>query len=272
MAEDSDEDSDDSEDEFEEFLVTNFLDDTEEVGFMYGMFQIAMHLDKYCNRSECRQVGMGLGGLEWVERKLASRKGCYNMFRMTPTVFYRLHDLLVEKYGLKSSAKSSSIEALGMFLWMVGAQRSVRQAEDRFDRSPGIVQNMFYKVLKCVLKLAVDIIKPKDPQFRTMHSRLMDRRFYPFFKDCIGAIGGTHIPVVVSKELFVQHLCHKSITTQNVMACCDFDMMFTFAIAGWPGSVHDMRVFDDAMTKYSNVFPHPPSGTQLSYLLFHCDF
>jgi len=32
------EDSDDSEDEFEEFLVTNFLDDTEEVGFMYDMF------------------------------------------------------------------------------------------------------------------------------------------------------------------------------------------------------------------------------------------
>ena len=53
-----------------------------------------------------------------------------------------------------------------MFFWMVGAQRSVRQAEDRFDRSPGIVQNMFYKVLKCVLKLAADIIKPRDPQFQ----------------------------------------------------------------------------------------------------------
>jgi len=109
---------------------------------------------------------MGLGGLEWVERKLASRKGCYNMFRMTPTVFYRLHDLLVEKYGLKSSAKSSSIEALGMFLWMVGAQRSVRQAEDRFERSMRTIHKMFHKVLKCVLKLAADIIKPRDPQFQ----------------------------------------------------------------------------------------------------------
>ena len=101
--------------------------------------------------------------------------------------------------------------------------------------------------------------------FRTMHSRLMNRRFYPFFKDCIGAIDGTHIPVVVSKELLVQHLCRKSITTQNVMACCDFDMMFTFAIAGWPGSVHDMRVFDDAMTKYNNAFPHPPLGTLVTW-------
>ncbi|EEE65781.1 hypothetical protein OsJ_21474 [Oryza sativa Japonica Group] len=41
---------------------------------------------------------------------------------------------------------------------------------------------------------------------------------------------------------------------------CDFDMIFTFVFAGWPGSVHDMRVFNDAMTRYKNVFPHPPPG------------
>jgi hypothetical protein len=40
--------------------------------------------------------------------------------------------------------------------------------------------------------------------------------------------------------------------------CCDFDMFFTFVLAGWPGSVHDMRVFDDAMTTYEDQFPHPP--------------
>ena len=82
---------------------------------------MAMHLDKYCNRSEYRVVALGMSGEEWVKRKLADRKSCYNMFRMTPTLFYRLHDELVEKYGLKNSAKSKSIEALGMFLWMLGA-------------------------------------------------------------------------------------------------------------------------------------------------------
>nr|XP_034599988.1 protein ALP1-like [Setaria viridis] len=42
------------------------------------------------------------------------------------------------------------------------------------------------------------------------------------------------------------------------MAACDLDMVFTFVLAGWPGSVHDMRVFDDAMTTYSDKFPKPP--------------
>ena len=59
-------------------------------------------------------------------------------------------------------------------------------------------------------------------------------------------------------------MCHKNITTQNVMACCDFDMRFTFVLAGWPGSVHDMRVFNDAMDKWSHKFLHPPSGKHLS--------
>jgi hypothetical protein len=107
-------------------------------------------------------VSPGLSGLEWVERKLQNRKSCYNMFRMTPTLFYRLHDLLVHKYGLGPSGKSSTIEALGMFLWMVGAPQSVRQAEDRFERSLGTIHNMFYKVLNCVRLLADDIIKPRD--------------------------------------------------------------------------------------------------------------
>jgi len=104
-------------------------------------------LTKYYTRSQVRQPVMS--GLDWVERKLTNRNSCYNMFRMTPTVFYWLHDTLVEQYVLKSSRKSTSIEALGMFLWMVGAPQSVRQAEDKFERSLGTVHNMFFKVLNC---------------------------------------------------------------------------------------------------------------------------
>jgi hypothetical protein len=39
-------------------------------------------------------------------------------------------------------------------------------------------------------------------------------------------------------------------------------------VAGWPGSVHDMRVFSDAIEKYSDKFPHPPEGIHVIYDLF----
>jgi hypothetical protein len=236
--------------------------DDDDDGYVYGMYKYAMHIDKHLTRAEYRQPAMT--GLEWVHKKLGDRKACYNMFRMSPTMFLRLHDLLVQSYELKSSSKSTSVEALTMFLWMVGAPQSVRQAEDRFERSMGTVSRLFNKVLQSVIKLAIDVIKPADPQFTTMHPRLRNRRFFPYFKDCIGAIDGTHVPCVVPSNKFVQHLCRKGMTTQNVMAVCDFDMRFTFVLAGWPGSVHDMRVFDDAHTTYTHVFLHPPTGICLN--------
>jgi len=251
ICDDQDEDSSDDE-------ILSLIAEDGNSEFLSGMLMYAMHYDKYCTRAPYRQPFMS--GLQWVQNKLQDRDRCYKMFRISPTMFYRLHELLTESYGLKSSKKSSSIEALGMFLWMVGAPQSVRQAEDRLERSLGTVHTNFYKVLKCLTKLAKDIIKPEDSDFTAIHPRLMSPRFYPFFKDCIGAIDGTHVPCVVPSHKVIQHMCRKGMTTQNVLVVCNFDMKFTFVLAGWPGSVHDMRVFTDATTTFGHVFPHPPTG------------
>jgi len=260
---DEEEEDSEDEDEWDDEVFEMFMDDEIELAYLYGMYDYAAHIDKYYNKAPYRQPK--LSGLEWVQLKLGSAYSCYNMFRVTPELFYRLHDLLVDTYGLKSTQKSTSLEALGLFLWVLGAPQSVRQAEDRFERSLATVHNLLHRVLKAVLKLGADIIKPCDSQFRTRHPRVRNPRFYPELKNCIGAIDGTHIPLVVPSDNLVQHMCRKGMTTQNVMAACDFDMVFTFVLAGWPGSVHDMRVFDDAMTTYSNVFPHAPTGTELGW-------
>jgi hypothetical protein len=112
------------EDDFEEFISDWMEADDDDDAFLYGMYQYAYHIDKHLSRSEYRQPT--ITGLEWVHSKLGNRKACYNMFRMSPDMFLKLHDLLVESYGLKFSSKSTSIEAFGMFLWMVEAPQSVR--------------------------------------------------------------------------------------------------------------------------------------------------
>ena len=105
-------DGDNSDESSDEEIFRLVKDDDSE--FMASMLLFAIHHDKYCNRAK-RRKSM-LTGLQWVERTLGDRNICYNMFRMSPTVFHRLHDLLVESYGLKSSTRSTSVEALGMFL------------------------------------------------------------------------------------------------------------------------------------------------------------
>ncbi|XP_072148403.1 protein ALP1-like [Setaria viridis] len=221
---------------------------------MLGMY----HFDTYMNKGDYRVPTES--GFEWLMKTLGNRTSCFNMFRMSQELFLRLHSVLVDSYGLKSTRKMSSVEALGLFLWICGAPQSVRQAEDRFTRSLETICRKFDEVLESVNKLAVDIIKPKDPEFRSVHSRLQSPRFTPFFDNCIGAIDGTHIPVVVPTSLVVQHTGRHGYTSQNVMAICDFDMRFTFVVAGWPGSVHDMRVFKDAIEKFGDKYPHPPEG------------
>ena len=221
---------------------------------MMGMY----HFDTYINKAEYRIATES--GYEWVMKTLGNTTSCYNMFRMSQDLFLRLHSLLVESYGLKSTRRMCSMEALGLFLWICGAPQSLRQVEDRFTRSLETICRKFDKVLESVNKLAVDVIKPKDPEFENMHRRLQSPRFTPFFDNCIGAIDGTHIPVVVPSNKVVQHMGRHGYTSQNVMAICDFDMRFTFVVAGWPGSVHDMRVFKDAIDKFGDKFPHPPEG------------
>lgn len=41
----------------------------------------------------------------------------------------------------------------------------------------------------------------------------------------------------------------KQFPTQNVLASCNFDMKFTYVLAGWEGTASDSRILKDALTK-----------------------
>jgi hypothetical protein len=90
----------------------------------------------------------------------------------------------------------SSIEALAMFLWIVGAPQSIRQDANRFERSKETITQKFEEVLHCVYTMSAEIIKPRDLGFITVHPRVQDSQFSPH----IGAIDGTHICVVVPSQ------------------------------------------------------------------------
>ena len=54
----------------------------------------------------------------------------------------------------------------------------------------------FEIVLDVVCLMAKDIIKPSDPRFKEVLDKIRnDDRYWPYFKNCIGVIDGTHIPL-----------------------------------------------------------------------------
>ncbi|XP_075674842.1 uncharacterized protein LOC142644038 [Castanea sativa] len=83
----------------------------------------------------------------------------------------------------------------------------------------------------------------------------------PHAPDCIGAIYGTHIQVVVGDNKKDPYYNRKGVTSFNVMAACDFDLLFTFVMAGWEGAAHDTRIFLYAIHRQSVNFPKPPPGS-----------
>ncbi|CAA0360502.1 unnamed protein product [Arabidopsis thaliana] len=49
-------------------------------------------------------------------------------------------------------------------------------------------------------------------------------RYYPYFKDCIGAIDDTHIHATVLAPDAPNYRNQKGYISQNVLAACNFDL------------------------------------------------
>ncbi|KAL0424426.1 UNVERIFIED_CONTAM: hypothetical protein Sradi_0977400 [Sesamum radiatum] len=106
--------------------------------------------------------------------------------------------------------------------------------------------------------MAPELITP--PNFTEPHPRVANNPdFYPFFKDCVGAMDGTLVPAWVPRVDQHRYRSRKGRLAQNVLAICDFDMNFTYVYAGWEGSAADARVLDNAVSQDPN-FPFPPIG------------
>ncbi|XP_039126601.1 uncharacterized protein LOC120262701 [Dioscorea cayenensis subsp. rotundata] len=101
--------------------------------------------------------------------------------------------------------------------------------EERFQHSGEIVHRQFHRVLKATRKLGNDITRPIDGNFKDVHDYICgDVRYWPYFKDCIGTIDGTHVAVLVPTDS--------------------------------QGSAHDARVLMEALRNPSLQFPQPLEG------------
>ncbi|KAL6646370.1 hypothetical protein ACP70R_017978 [Stipagrostis hirtigluma subsp. patula] len=92
----------------------------------------------------------------------------------------------------------------------------------------------------CYWKLGPEMLRHRSTH---VPSKIRNNsRFFPYFKDCIGAIDGTHIPCNVPARIADRFRGRKPFRIQNVLRAVDFDLMFTYVSAGWEGSAHDATV------------------------------
>ncbi|KAL0434974.1 UNVERIFIED_CONTAM: hypothetical protein Sradi_0205300 [Sesamum radiatum] len=184
----------------------------------------------------------------------------YDNIRMTKPCFNALVDALSLRRLLPQgqSAWVSNIEEVAIFMQTVGMHKRHRDSMERFQHSLETIHRRFHRVLSALCALALEMIT--RPNWTYTHPKIASNpEFYPYFKDCIGAMDGTLIPAWAPQIDQNRYRSRKGRIGQNVLAICDFHMNFTYVYAGWEGSAADARILDDAISQ-DLAFPFPPLG------------
>ncbi|XP_040381130.1 uncharacterized protein LOC107304789 [Oryza brachyantha] len=177
---------------------------------------------------------------------------CVNMLRLRRAPFFRFCKLFRDGGLLVDTIHMSVEEQVAMFLHTIGHNVRNRVVATDFYRSGETVSRYFNLVLRAIGEMRKELIRP--PSITTPSKILGNPRWDPYLRydphlDCVGAIDGTHVRVSVSKDMEPSFRGRKDHATQNVMAAVDFDLKFTYVLAGWEGTAHDAVVLRDAIER-----------------------
>ncbi|PKI77735.1 hypothetical protein CRG98_001859 [Punica granatum] len=137
---------------------------------------------------------------------------------MNPHIFHNLCDTLRANCGIRDSRNGMTVEEMvGMFLMVVAHNTHLAVVAEQFQHS----------------KVTVSWV----------------------IMNCIKAIDGTHVAACVPSSVRGAYRDRNNEITQNVLATCSHDMMFTYVVTGWEGFAHDSRLLSDAATL--ELFPAP---------------
>lgn len=152
----------------------------------------------------------------------------------------------LSKTSLKGCRQRISLqEKLLIFLFIATSGASIRMASELFQHSYTGVKKAFHAVILALMELYDEYVNIPTPATSNVYMQRNFGRCWPYFKDCIGAIDGTHIPIS-GESITESYRNRKGWFSQNVVACCDWEMNFTYIYAGVEGSAHDCKALFEA--------------------------
>lgn len=225
-----------------------------------------------------------LTGFQWVLELLGG-----NIHRMEEQlgvrkhVFERLVDALWEA-GLRHTPHVTIQEQVAIFLYAATTALPNRKIAERFQRSGDTISRsvrnstrflkfvlmdrffllrMFHRVLDAILSDQFYSKFVQLPDSNTPLSDVIEKdpRFFPFFKDCIGAIDGTHVHITAPAADRAKYRDRKGGISQNILIAVTFDMLVRYSLSGWEGSAYDGTILEDAL---AHGFSIPPGKFYLA--------
>ena len=127
---------------------------------------------------------------------------CYELFYMDRPTFTSLCNYLRTHEFLTNSRWITGVEAVSMFLLIVGHNVRIRVIADRFQHSTEIVERQFKEIVRAICRLGKFIIRPS--QSNEVHPHIANStKFFPYFKVTPSYCSLYHTNIICSHMLIL---------------------------------------------------------------------
>ena len=212
------------------------------------MFALLLCVATLNLQSLVRSIWMKERSSYWWERVVNSTFTSHDWmenFRMSHDTFIYLCDELRASVERNDTTMRQAIpveQRVALTLWFLSTGANYRTIGHLF----GVSKSTVCIVTKEVCAAIVDVLLPKYVKFPNGESlkEVVDGFKHKFgFPQCAGAVDGTHIPIISPEEYPADYFNRKgwhSIVMQGTVSHLG---QFVDIYVGWPGRVHDARVF-----------------------------
>ena len=172
----------------------------------------------------------------------------YTNFRVTKKTFEFLLNTIRNDIYRSDTTMRSAIppkRRLALTLYFLASTAEYRTIGNLFGVSASFVCLCVRAVCLAITnRLAKFISFPKGNQLLKVIEGYEKTWGFPM---CAGAIDGTHIPILAPSESHAEYINRKGYHSILMQAVIDCNYLFRDVVIGWPGSVHDARVFSNSV-------------------------
>ena len=170
-------------------------------------------------------------------------------FRMGKETFFYLCDKLRPSISRQNTTFRNAISTerrVAITLWCLATPTEYRTIAHLFGVSRAAVCLIVQETCEVIVRdlMASYITFPTGDDMKKVVDGFETRWGFP---QCVGAIDGTHIPIAAPALNHSDYYNRKGWYSMILQAVVDHDYMFRDICIGWPGSVHDARVFANSM-------------------------
>ncbi|XP_071652767.1 putative nuclease HARBI1 isoform X1 [Temnothorax longispinosus] len=215
-------------------------DDHNELRIIHPIFGMIQRIEHVKIQNYVEDIVRNYNEIDFIMHFRISREKTYELINR-----FRISEIFVSLQDDAGRLNITAEKHLLCYLWFVGHQTaSYRDVADRFGITLSTLYNIITRVTNFIMLLAPDIIKyPTLAEKEETATYYRERKGFPRI---IGAIDGSQIRIDKPREDPDSYINRKQYFSLHIQGTVNHKMQFIDVFIGYPGSVHDARVFKNS--------------------------